>query len=555
MTSINNAIWSRIEQLLTPPESKEGYEQIGVVSLACAGLLVIPGCLTLMVAQVAQVCSRYFSHSGLSSGFGDQVAQGADVWNHFKVDSLVGNSCFPGLDLPDFKYGVATCTYQDSGSENCPNSQWVEWEEKVVPEAERSGKSADLFRRYQTDVGCRQLIERLKKLGVTSYRFSIEWSQIEERFPDNASVRNPSPNMEVYVQLCQDLIEAGIEPVVTLHHFSEPQWFHDTGSFENEYNIHPFVNFACYAVKKLRQVGVKRFCTINEPAIEAFSRYILGSFPASPMANQQAPTTLIGKIFALFERFILKRVTHGTVLNFNRAGNFLQGALRAHNAAYKAIKEAYPDVEVGIVHQYLRFIPVNPILVPITRYFTRLINDVMLQYFKTGVFELSMPFCHIKSEKEEFKTDFVGLQYYVRPLIGLTGPTTAHGAPMTLMPFHEDPEGLYEAIVVTHGHAKKPIIVTENGISTRDEEQRDRYTRRALFAMQKAAETIGAENLKGYYYWCFVRNLEWNMGMNAQDFGAYALQTDGTIASDPKEGMKSFIAVASKVKEVVQKAA
>ena len=105
------------------------------------------------------------------------------------------------------------------------------------------------------------------------------------------------------------------------------------------------------------------------------------------------------------------------------------------------------------------------------------------------------------------------------------------------MPMHEDPEGLYKAIVETYKHFNVPVEISENGISSRNDDQRNRYNMRALFAAKQAAEKIGVENVRSYYYWSFVRNLEWEMGMNSQDFGAYELLPDGKIADQPKPGM------------------
>ncbi|MGH2639936.1 MAG: family 1 glycosylhydrolase, partial [Rhabdochlamydiaceae bacterium] len=348
-----------------------------------------------------------------------------------------------------------------SGSTNCPDSQWPAWEiQKIANPADRSGKSANLFGLYKTPEERRSLINRLQRLEVTTYRFSVEWSHLQ---PQKDSPINKE-NLQVYVDLCKQLRDAGIHPSVTLHHFSEPLWFHQMGSFEKEENIDCFVEFAeavftALTVSYQGQPLVEQFYTINEPAIEAFSRYVMGSFSCSPADPQARGATLVGKIFELFARHVLGRLTTGTILNFNRAGHFLRGALRAHSKVYERLKSKNDLVQIGIVHQYLQFIPARPLLVPVTKYFTHLINKTSLHYFKTGEFNLKMPFCHIASKDPIPKTDFVGLQYYVRPVIGLTGSTGYH-EPMTLMPFREDPEGLYEAITETYSHVNKPIVIT-----------------------------------------------------------------------------------------------
>ncbi|MBS0616265.1 MAG: glycoside hydrolase family 1 protein [Verrucomicrobia bacterium] len=420
-----------------------------------------------------------------------------------------------GKGNPHFLVGAATCTYQDSGSINCINSQWA-LREKTMPANNRSSKGPNLFEVYQNDP--QQIIDRLKKLGVNSYRFSIEWSHIQPHSEKDFD----EVKLQVYVNFCKKLKESGIKPMITLHHFSEPQWFYKLGSFEKEENIQHFVNF-CVKVFPTLAEHCDYFCTINEPTIEAFSRYVRGAF--------------------------LPCVT----IDFKRGGDFLRGALKAHNLVYEKLKALKPTAQIGIVHQRLSFRAANPLLYPITRTLSYFVNEVTLNYFKTGIFEMKILFfCRMRDEKlGKLKTDFIGLQYYVRPLIGF-GPTSDF-APMTQMPFHEDPEGIYEAILEVHEATEKPIIVTENGISTHDDTQRARYMWRALYATAEAAKKIrkeglmATENLLGYYVWSLCDNFEWDMGMNPQKFGAYSME-NGTITQNPKEGMKPFIAWANSLK-------
>mgnify|MGYP000302446564 CR=1 FL=1 len=195
-----------------------------------------------------------------------------------------------GLSNPHFLLGVATCTYQDSGSENCPDSQWATWELKKVAPDNRSGKSADLFSLYQTDAGRQEIISRLNRLGVNTYRFSIEWSHIEPREGEFHKEK-----LDIYINLCKALHNAKIQPIVTLHHFSEPKWFHEKGSFEKEENIQYFERYVRYisgpltqSYKKSRHL-VRYICTINEPSIEAFSRYIIQAYSPGCTLNFKEP--------------------------------------------------------------------------------------------------------------------------------------------------------------------------------------------------------------------------------------------------------------------------
>lgn len=545
-SAVNNHVWSAVECVLTPSPSKRGEHQIGALNLLYAGLItpiaLFTGYSAALEAVVVKVCTvayRYFYPLPLKNNFEDVTADPrhwsryGDIAKNLEEEPLgQGNSAF--------QYGVATCTYQDSGSFHCPDSQWVEWETKVIENpADRSGKSANVFEHYKTEHGREEIIKRLIKLGVTSYRFSVEWSHLQS---EKEGLIN-AENLQVYIDLCKKLRDRGITPLVTLHHFSEPTWFHQMGSFELFDNTPHFVNFGEAIVDALSveyngKPLVDEFCTINEPNIEAFSRYVFGSFSASPPPQANGATSWVGKVFEIFSRYVLKKLTPGTILDFNRAGNFLHGALHAHSQLYNKVKEKHPNAKVGIVHQYLRFTPTIGLFYPITKYLTQLINDVTLRYFQTGVFRLKMPFCHIESKDTKPTTDFAALQYYVRPKV------ISFGEEKTLMPFPEDPEGLYQAILDVHSHFQTDVWITENGISTHSDEQRRRYTTRALFAAKEAAKVIGPEKLLRYFYWCTFRNLEWNMGMNSQHFGAYDLLSNGEIAEEPKEGMDTFIKTA-----------
>ncbi|MGD0664361.1 MAG: family 1 glycosylhydrolase [Rhabdochlamydiaceae bacterium] len=547
--SINEDAWSRVEHQLIPNPSKDGSNQIGVIDLL-PQLVFVPIAITTGLLAAAAKIMRIGYHyihppapAKLNNDFTDVVNDSRNWAKYPNIEEELEKHPL-GEGNKEFDFGSATCSYQDSGKANFPESQWAPWEDQRIPNpADRSGKSADLITLYKTNPS--EVINRIKQLGVTSYRFSVEWSHIQ---PAKNGPFNQA-NLQVYVDFCKELRINGIKPAVTLHHFSEPLWWHNEGSFEKPANIHYFVKFAEAVFDALTvdfngKPLVEKFFTINEPAIEAFSRFVRGAYPSNPEPNKQSATGLFGKIFEYIDYYLIKSLDKdGTYCNFKRAGHFLHGALRAHTEVYNRLKEKNSDIQIGIVHQYLRAIPTTALQSPVTRYITHLVNEVPFHYFKIGEFLLKTPFCHIQCQDKIPNTDFVGLQYYVRPIIGMTGPTSFHNEPRTLMPMHEDPEGLYEAIVETHKHFNVPVEISENGISSRNDDQRNRYNMRALFAAKQAAAKIGVENVRSYYYWSFVRNLEWEMGMNSQDFGAYDLLPDGKIADQPKPGMESFVKV------------
>lgn len=531
-SEINESVWLSLESSLLPSQVNLGaspakstrqwlalkisYLTSAVYHSAKATLLT-PVALTTSCAACIEktyvVAKDFFKKAPESINFSD-ILDDSRQWNQLGNLKASLEELPPGSKDPGFLWGTASCTYQDSGYTNCPDSQWHQWEKKILTEDNQSKSSLNLFQIYKENP--QLIVEKLQHLGVNTYRTSIEWSQIEKQ----PGVYD-SGALDVYVNFFKLLQDANIEPMVTLHHFSEPKWFHDKGSFEDPKNIEDFVNFSAFIYERLSadyKQGplVKWICTINEPAIEGFSRYVRGAY--SP----------------------------GVTMDFTRAGKFLSGAMKAHFAVYKRLKEinSNPDIRVGFTHQYLKFQAGNPLVIPATRYLTALINDTVLNLFKTSTFSLKVPVvCNLyeKFNKEDIKTDFVGVQYYTRPIIALTGSITQHrDEAMTAMPFREDPAGLYEAIVDTYNATNAPIIVTENGISTHSDEQRERYMERALYALKQAEIDLPQGALKGYYQWSLVDNLEWDMGMEPQAFGAYsAIKTqDGyQMSENPKPGI------------------
>ena len=123
------------------------------------------------------------------------------------------------LKFPEgFKWGSATSAHQVEGNNY---NDWSEWE-KTRPLEFRSGKACDSYNRYEED------FDIAKSLNQNIHRFSIEWSRIEPkegRFDHEA--------MHHYVNVVKALREKGIEPMITLWHFTNPVWFAEKGGFLN----------------------------------------------------------------------------------------------------------------------------------------------------------------------------------------------------------------------------------------------------------------------------------------------------------------------------------
>jgi beta-glucosidase len=346
----------------------------------------------------------------------------------------------------------------------------------------------------------------------------LEWSHLE-----SVSGKFDIEKLQVYVAFCRVLRDHDIQPFITFHHFSEPRWFHQLGSFEKEENITYFMRFCRWAFPVLSQDYqgkplVQYFCTINEPGVEAYCRYLVGLFSPNRYCR------------------------------FQRGAEFLLNMLKAHTRVYAELKEMArlansANIQIGISHQYLRYYPTHFLMRPIAHALNKF-NDAILGFFKTGIFVCKIPLiCRVVedcSAAGKPKTDFAGVQFYGRCYLGLKG-VDPKGKPATSMwGIHEDPEGLYEAMVVIFEAFNVPILVSENGISTQCNEQRARYLSRALYAAEKARQKIGAENVLGYILWSFSDNYEWFLGWQPQ-FGAFALTEPRGLSAHYKLGAEPFV--------------
>ena len=177
-------------------------------------------------------------------------------WTSKKIKDRIQNVTEDDIALPDdFLFGAATAAYQVEG-ENY-NNDWYHWEQKrnFVP----CGIACDVWNLFEHDV------QRMKWLGLNSFRFSVEWSRIQptlESWDESALQR--------YFNWCSLLRKNKIEPIVTLHHFTSPMFLKENGGFANEAMRKNFAVFCQRVTEKLRP-HVTYFVTFNEPTLYALN--------------------------------------------------------------------------------------------------------------------------------------------------------------------------------------------------------------------------------------------------------------------------------------------
>ena len=376
-----------------------------------------------------------------------------------------------------FLWGAATAAHQVEGGNT--NNNWHAWEEAGrIFRQQRSGLACDWWGgRYSED------FDRAAALGHNAHRFSIEWSRIE---PERA--RFDRAAMDHYVGMVAALRERGMEPLVTLHHFSNPLWIENDGGWTNPETIRRFERFVRTVVEELAP-GVKLWCTINEPMVYATQGFLFGHFPPGHRSLRQ---------------------TYMVVENL----------LRAHAHAYYAIKEIDPDAQIGLAKHQISLKPGFPAL--INRRARRIVwdffNAAFVEALMTGTLALPRRTVEIPEAADTF--DWIGLNYYYRFLIrfhllhpqrlfllqsrpreGILGPESVGEI---------WPEGLFEHIKWLGDRTGKSIYITESGLPDPDDAIRPLFLVRALRSVWQAINYNYP--VKGYFFWTLVDNFEWSEG-------------------------------------------
>jgi beta-glucosidase len=416
------------------------------------------------------------------------------------------------LTFPDgFLWGVATAAHQNEGN-NTRNDFWA-WEQIPghVVDGSTSGLACDWWNRAEED------FDRAAALGLNTLRMSVEWSRVEPRpgVWDSAA-------FDRYREMLEGLRARDLEPMVTLHHFTNPVWLADRGGWANQDVVPLFERYAAKIVETLGDL-CQMWCTINEPSIYAAHAYVLSKWP--PRGSSLL-------------KFI--RVTR------NQA--------KAHAAAYWAIHQRQPRAQVGIVKHMAAFDPADPD--SFTDRWVAAIRDTLLNWhFMDAVMEgkLKFPFgVGVGRYAPAINSnDFIGLNYYGRhPLcFDLSSPRTlfagetqvpleiAWPEPWTDREIY--PAGLHHFLMrlATYG---KSLYVTENGMADAADEIRPGFLLTHLAALLRAIRQ--GVDVRGYYYWTLVDNYEWVEGWTTR-FGLIGLEP-ATQERTPRRSAELYAAIA-----------
>jgi beta-glucosidase len=379
-----------------------------------------------------------------------------------------------------FEWGTATAAHQIEGQNW--NNDWWEWEHRTGSGvAEPSGDACDSWERWPEDV------ELVRRLGLGSYRFSIEWSRIEPE-PGEWSFAA----VDHYRRACEALRAHGITPVVTLHHFSSPRWFAARGGWIAPDAPDLFARFCERVAGELGPV-VGRVCTINEPSVVAIMGHLMGMFPPGRSDEDE-----------------WRRVTDALCV--------------AHRCAVDAVRRAAPNVPVGITLAMSDYQAVDG-------------GEATLEETRAMMEDVYLD--------ATAGDDFVGVQTYSRARIGphgWVGPEP--GVPVLPLGYEFYPQALAATIrrAWHYTNGALAIFVTENGIGTDDDAQRIGYLTTALAGVADCLDDGIA--VRGYTYWSLLDNFEWTFGYGPK-FGLVEVDRT-TFARRPKPSAQFYADVVAR---------
>lgn len=413
-----------------------------------------------------------------------------------------------------FLLGAATAAHQVEGN-NKNSDCWAMEQMEHSSYTEPSLDAVDHYNRYEED------IRLMAGAGLNAYRFSIEWARIEPE--EGIFDQKETEHYRDVIRCCR---EAGLEPIVTLHHFSSPKWLIKKGGWEADSTPADFARYTRYICEQLGG-GLSYICTINEAnmgvQVAAIAkRYMLQMMAQAGKAQNSDGSVQMGmnleKMMAGREEAALEnKKVFGTekpecfTSPRTPEGDLL--VMKAHEAARAVIREVCPDVKVGL---------------------TLSLHDFQPQPGgeENAAREWEEEFTHYLPFIQE--DDFLGVQNYTRSLVGPDGSLPApEGAELTQMNYEFYPEALEHVIRKVAQDFKGDLIVTENGIASADDSRRREFIQRALNGVESCLED--GLPVKGYFYWSLLDNFEWQKGYS-MTFGLIAVDRS-TQKRFPKESL------------------
>lgn len=492
-------------------------------------------------------------------------------------DIYPGNDCLPDIsgvtfDHHDkggkqvkFLWGVGTSSYQVEG--NITSNDWSvflgspavrERVDGLAKLAKISFKLEDPGRAdNHWDLGVfGEDVKRAKYLGMNSYRLSLEWSRLQPTGAcgaGSAAAVLDGGALSHYRGMLGLLAENGLEPIVTLNHFTLPRWVltppttllgtedegfkKSLGGWSCQGTVDAFVKYVGLVATEFKD-AVKYWITINEPLSIVASGYLAGLW--SP----------------------------GFILAEDHAKKAFFNLVDAHVRAYDEIKSvAGKESSIGLAHgMVFPKAKAEMDILGLNRraavQYDYCFNRAFLEAVTDGICNPTL-MVENKDRKivESWKDrlDFVGLNYY-RSAYVYHNELLSLAAPWAGGIFDEDlaatgeghnllndlgwevyPAGMYRLLKYLDARFGMPILVTENGFAETTDPLNaghDKQGIRAQYVVAHLSEVLHAikegVNVLGYVHWSLVDNWEWDYDyLPRARFGLFTVDRDVLDAGAP----------------------
>lgn len=295
----------------------------------------------------------------------------------------------------------------------------------------------------------------LQQMNMNTLRFSLEWSRLE---PEEGAWSLEA--VDYYQRYFAALRRRGIEPVVTLFHFTLPVWFAAKGGFEKRRNVQYFVRFAEKVIDTFGK-DFKYVITINEPEVYSEESYFAGHWPPQ-------------------------------VRNWRRALVVYNNLARAHNTVARMIHQKGRKYKVSIAKHCSNIYAGDD--ARLSRWSAATGSWIMHDYWLNKV---------------KRTCDFIGVNYYASVRIygyRMHNPNER----VNDMGWDMQPADIEFILERLYKKYKKPLLITENGLCDADDSDRKWWLTETLLAMQKAI--AAGVPLVGYIHWSLLDNFEWDKG-------------------------------------------
>ena len=373
--------------------------------------------------------------------------------------------------------GVATSATQIEGGDE--NNNWAEFaREGKIYDGTSPTRACDHYNKWRED------IDLMAEMGLQIYRFGIEWSRIE---PERDEIDEDA--LDHYREEIEYMLEKGIKPLLTLHHFTNPLWFEQAGGWTNPDSVDMFISYVSAVIDYLGDI-VDEYITINEPNVYCLNGYFYGTWPPEQKS-----------IFA-----------------YSRA---LSNMAAAHIKCYQLIHNMRAEMGksreqtlVSFANHLRIFQPKsynNPWHRFCARFMEHMFQGAITDAMMTG--KCAFPIMRRSGIERGRYFDFIGINYYSRSTVSGIADGSAEGCDKNDLGWEIYHDGLIDLanyFSMQYGD-EYPIFVTENGTCDNNDSFRSRFIYDQLKAISEIETCI-----ERYYHWSFVDNFEWREGESAR---------------------------------------